>query len=148
MEGFPLRLKWRGSTAGEYSRDAAAGADGKPDLLLSAGTGYGGDGARWNPEDLLGASLAQCHLLTFLALAKKLRLDVRDYDDSVTVILEAVDKVKRVTKVRLAPVIRVAPRTDVEKVREMFFKAHKYCFIGQSITAEVVMEPTIEVLPA
>jgi hypothetical protein len=28
-------------------------------------------------------------------------------------------------------------------VREMFEKAHKYCFIGLSITSEVLMEPTI-----
>nr|WP_255653248.1 MULTISPECIES: OsmC family protein [unclassified Myxococcus] len=145
VEGFPLRLTWKGSTASEYSRNAVAGTDGKPDILVSAGTGYGGEDSRWNPEDLLGASVAQCHLLTFLALAKKLRLDVRSYEDQVTVFLDTVEKVKRVNKVRLAPLIRVAPGTDVEKVREMFVKAHKYCFIGQSITAEVVMEPTIEV---
>lgn len=148
MEGFPLRLKWQGSTAGEYSRDAVAGTDGKPDLLVSSGTNYGGDAARWNPEDLLGASVAQCHLLTFLALAKKLRLDVRSYDDQVTVFVDTMEKVKRVSKVRLAPLIRVAPGTDVEKVNEMFVKAHKYCFIAQSLKAEVVMEPTIEALTA
>ncbi|MFY2563804.1 OsmC family protein [Corallococcus terminator] len=148
MEGFPLRLKWQGSTAGEYSRDAVAGTEGKPDLLVSSGTNYGGSDARWNPEDLLGASVAQCHLLTFLALAKKLRLDVRTYDDQVTVFVDTVEKVKRVNKVRLAPLIRVAPGTDVEKVREMFVKAHKYCFIAQSLNAEVVMEPTIEALTA
>ncbi|NVJ25508.1 OsmC family protein [Myxococcus sp. AM011] len=148
MEGFPLRLKWQGSTAGEYSRDAVAGTEGKPDLLVSSGTNYGGSDARWNPEDLLGASVAQCHLLTFLALAKKVRLDVRSYDDQVTVFVDAVEKVKRVSKVRLAPLIRVAPGTDVEKVREMFVKAHKYCFIAQSLNAEVVMEPTIEVATA
>ena len=82
-------------------------------------------------------------MLTFLALAKKVRLDVRGYEDHVTVTLDTVDKVTRITKVRLAPTIRVAPGTDAAKVREMFEKAHKYCFIGLSITSEVLMEPTI-----
>ncbi|MCE9671937.1 OsmC family protein [Myxococcus stipitatus] len=146
MEGFPLRLRWEGSTASEYDRNAVASTGRKPDLLVSAASGYGGDDSRWNPEDLLGASLANCHLLTFLALARKLRLDVRSYEDEVTVFLDTVEKVKRVGRIRLSPRIRVAPGTDVEKVREMFFKAHKYCFIGQSLKAEVEMVPTIEVL--
>lgn len=144
MHEFPLQLRWEGSTASEYGRDAVASTAGKQDIAVSAASSYGGNDARWNPEDLLGASLSTCHMLTFLALAKKVRLDVRGYEDRVTVMLDTVDKVTRVTKIRLAPTIRVAPGTNAAKVREMFEKAHKYCFIGQSITSEVLMEPTIE----
>ncbi|MFP2910229.1 OsmC family protein [Pyxidicoccus sp. 3LFB2] len=144
MHEFPLQLRWEGSTASEFSRDAVASTAGKQDIAVSAASSYSGNDARWNPEDLFGASLATCHMLTFLTLAKKVRLDVRGYEDHSTVVLDTVDKVTRVTKVRLAPTIRVAPGTDTAKVREMFEKAHKYCFIGQSITAEVLMEPTIE----
>jgi organic hydroperoxide reductase OsmC/OhrA len=141
---FPLQLRWEGSTASEFSRDAVAGTAGKQDIAVSAASSYSGNDSRWNPEDLLGASLATCHMLTFLTLAKKVRLDVRGYEDHVTVSLDTVEKVTRVTKIRLAPTIRVAPGTDAAKVREMFEKAHKYCFIGQSITSEVLMEPVIE----
>lgn len=144
MHEFPLQLRWEGSTASEFSRDAVASTGGKQDIAVSAASSYSGNDSRWNPEDLLGASLATCHMLTFLALAKKVRLDVRGYEDHVTVSLDTVEKVTRVTKIRLAPTIRVAPGTDVAKVKEMFEKAHKYCFIGQSITSEVVMEPTVE----
>ncbi|NMO18361.1 OsmC family peroxiredoxin [Pyxidicoccus fallax] len=144
MQEFPLRLRWEGSTASEYTRDAVASTEGKQDIAVSAASSYGGNDARWNPEDLFGASLATCHMLTFLSLAKKVRLDVRGYEDHTTVTIDTVEKVTRVTKVRLAPTIRVAPGTDVAKVREMFEKAHKYCFIGQSVTSEVLMEPTIE----
>jgi organic hydroperoxide reductase OsmC/OhrA len=145
LQEFPLRLRWEGSTASsEYPRDAVASTAGKQDIAVSSASSFGGSDARWNPEDLFGASLATCHMLTFLSLAKKVRLDVRGYEDHVTVAIDTVDKVTRVTKVRLAPTIRVAPGTDTAKVREMFEKAHKYCFIGQSITSEVLMEPTIE----
>ena len=144
MHEFPLQLRWEGSTASEFSRDAVVSTAGKHDIAVSSAGPYGGTETRWNPEDLFGASLSTCHMLTFLALAKKVRLDVRGYEDHVTVAIDTVDKVTRVTKVRLAPTIRVAPGTDAAKVREMFEKAHKYCFIGQSITAEVLMEPAIE----
>lgn len=148
MTEFPLTLSWEGSTAAEYSRNAVAAADGKPPIPVSSGADFGGDATRWNPEDLLGASLAQCHFLTFLALAKKFKLDVRKYEDHVTVTLDAVDKVTKVTRIRLAPRILVAPGTDADKVREAFEKAHKYCFIGNTISSEVVMEPSVEIAGA
>lgn len=143
MHEYPLQLRWEGTLAPELNRDAVASTAGKPDIGVSASSAFGGNDARWNPEDLFGASLGTCHMITFLVLAKKVRLDVRGYEDHVTVSLDTVEKVTRVTKVRLAPTIRVGPGTDAAKVREMFEKAHKYCFIGQSITAEVLMEPVI-----
>ena len=154
MHEFPLRLRWKGNTTASevVDRDAVVSAAGKHDIEVSASSAYLGNDACWNPEELLGAALSTCQMLTFLPLAKKVRLDVRGYEDHVTVTLDTVKPappdtakpVTRVTKVRLAPTIRVAPGTDVAKVREMFEKAHKYCFIGQSITAEVLLEPVIE----
>jgi organic hydroperoxide reductase OsmC/OhrA len=128
MDIFPLTLDWHGSTAGPYPREGAAGAPGKPAIVLSAGAAYGGDPAQWNPEDLLGASLAQCHMLTFLALAAKTRVDVRSYADRPEVVLETVDKA-------------VAGEIDAARLGVLFEKAHKYCFIGNSITAVVEMRP-------
>ena len=62
MERFPFSVRWSGSTATrEYTRDAVAGAPGKVEIPLSAGDPAIGDLTRWNPEDLLGASLATCH---------------------------------------------------------------------------------------
>ncbi|AKF10917.1 OsmC family protein [Sandaracinus amylolyticus] len=147
MHEYPLRLTWHGTTAGpaEHTRDAVASTGRKPDIPVSAGSAFLGDDTRWNPEDLFGASLATCHMLTFLSLVKKVKVDVRHYADDVSVRIESVEGVTRVTRVRLAPTITIAPGGDVEKTRMMFVKAHKYCFIGNSTTAEVVMEPTIVV---
>lgn len=149
MSEFPVRLKWEGSTAtADYTRNAIVGAPGKHVIQASTGKNFGGDESRWNPEDLFGASLATCHMLTFLALARKAGVDVRTYQESATVKIDKVEHVTRVTRVRLAPTITISASSDPEKAREMFEKAHKYCFIANSTTAEIVMEPTIEVLPA
>jgi organic hydroperoxide reductase OsmC/OhrA len=141
-----VRIHWEGSTTSEYTRDAIVSADGKPALPVSAGSQYLGDPQRWNPEDLFAASLSTCHMLTFLALAKKVGLDVRRYDEFATATLDKIGRFTRVVRVRLAPRIAVAPGTDEAKVREMFAKAHKYCFIANSTTAEVVLEPSVEQL--
>lgn len=149
MHEFPVRLKWEGSTVpADYSRNAIAGAPGKHVIQVSTGPSYGGDPSRWNPEDLFGAALANCHMLTFLALARKAGVDVRSYEEDATVTLDTVQHVTRITKVRLAPKITISASSDPEKTREMFEKAHKYCFVGNSTTAEIVMEPTVESLPA
>lgn len=146
MHVYPLSLHWTGDTSAQpFSRAATASTDGKVDLELSSGMGDGADLSRWNPEDLLGASLAQCHLLTFLALAAKTQLKVLAYDDAVSVELDTVEKVTSVTRIVLSPTITVAAGTDVEKVKVMFEKAHKYCFIGNSLKSEVVMNPTVVV---
>lgn len=146
MHVYPLSIRWQGNTAQPgFTRNAVASADGKVDLSLSAGSGDAADVTHWNPEDLLGASLAQCHLLTFLALCAKARVEVLSYEDHVSVELDTVDKVTRVTRIVLSPTLTVAPGTDPAKVVTLFEKAHKYCFIGNSLTAQVVMFPTVVV---
>ncbi|MEZ4366315.1 MAG: OsmC family protein [Kofleriaceae bacterium] len=145
MSQHTARLSWSGSTADTYLPHARGHGDGKPEVALSPTSAYGGDDARWNPEELLAMSLGYCHLLTFLSLARKFGLDVRGYDDAAVATLATVDKVTQVTKIRLAPTIRVAGG-DEAKVREAFAKAHKYCFIGNSVRCEVELAPTVELI--
>lgn len=145
METFRLHHTWAGSTAeASYTRAAEASADGKPSILQTTGIGDAVDPTRWNPEDLLGASLAQCHTLTFLSLANKVRLDVVRIETDVEVELETVEKITRVARITLRPVIHLAAGGDAEKALTMYDKAHKYCFIANSLTSEVVLEPTVQ----
>ena len=146
MSAYPFALSWSGSTATRsFTRDAAAQAPNKPPIRLSAGDAAVGDITRWNPEDLLGASLAMCHMLTFLALAAKVGIEVRAYEEAGEARLSTVDRVTSVTTIRLAPTIRLGPGADVEKAHSMFEKAHKYCYIANSIKADVEMAPTFVV---
>ena len=141
---YPLALSWTGNTmADPYSRDAVASATGKTPIPVSSAPEYAGNGLRWNPEDLLGAALATCHMLTFLALCAKVRIEVTSYEDQAVSVLDTVEKVTCVTEIHLNPIIRVAPGTNAEKVVELFEKAHKYCFVANSINSKVLMAPTI-----
>jgi organic hydroperoxide reductase OsmC/OhrA len=143
----PANLEWNGSTASaSYGRDAVLSKPGGAAAIpVSALARFGGDGGRWNPEDLLAGTLAHCHMLTFLALAAKARLDVRGYRDRPESEVMTEEKISRVGIIRLQPTITVAPGTDPAKVEEMFHKAHKYCVIANSVKAEVVMAPRVVV---
>lgn len=134
-------LGWSGSTGGAYAPHAKASGPGKAPIPLSPAATYGGDGVGWNPEELFAASLGYCHMLTFLALAKKYGLDVRRYDDDATATLGKVEGLTRVVTVRLAPTIALAAG-DPARAADAFTKAHKYCFIGQSVRCDVQLAPT------
>ena len=141
---YPLTLAWTGNTLdGSYDRNATLSNPGKLSIPVSSAPEYAGDPARWNPEDLLGSALATCHMLTFLALAAKARLEVTAYDDRAEAILDTVEKVTSITEIHLSPRIRVARGTDAAKVVELFHKAHKYCFVANSIKCKVVMNPRV-----
>ena len=141
---YPFSLDWNGNTLqADYSRNATASAEGKLTLPVSSAPEFAGDTLRWNPEDLLGAALANCHMLTFLALAAKAKVEVKAYEDRAEALLDTVEKVTSITTIRLRPTIRVAPGTSMAKVLDLFQKAHKYCFVANSIKSKVIMEPRV-----
>jgi organic hydroperoxide reductase OsmC/OhrA len=142
---FPITLTWTGNTLDEaYSRSGdTAKPGGQAAIPVSSTQAFGGDPSRWNPEELLASALATCHMLTFLALAAKTRLEVRGYQDQAQSTMDTVDRITKVVEIALRPTITVAAGTDVAKVEELFQKAHKYCIIANSITAKVVMEPKV-----
>jgi len=138
-------IAWSGDTQDPaYNRvSELAKPGGRTAVPASSSPKHGGDGACWNPEDLLSAALAECYMLTFLALATKTRLAVKDYRGTSEAALETVDRVTRVASITLRPTITVAPGTDHAKVLEMFAKAHKYCTIANSINSRVIAEATV-----
>ena len=141
---YPLTLSWTGNSLDTaYSRTATLSNDLKPAIPVSSAPEFTGNPACWNPEDLLGSALATCHMLTFLALCAKAKVEVVGYEDHAEAVLDTVDKVTRITQVHLRPVIRVTRGTGMAKVVELFEKAHKYCFVANSVTCEAVMEPRV-----
>jgi organic hydroperoxide reductase OsmC/OhrA len=97
-----------------------------------------------NPEEVLAAALSSCHMLTFLAIAAKSRLIVNSYEDHAVAILDknAAGKAA-VTKTILRPRVVFEASTPVtpEKLNELHDKAHRNCFIANSVNFDVVTEP-------
>ncbi|WP_240675080.1 OsmC family protein [Cellulomonas endophytica] len=81
-------LRWTGArgtgTSGyrAYGRDHEVHGGDRPVVLGSSDPAFRGDADRWSPEDLLVASLAQCHMLWFLHLAAEAGVVVTAYTDA------------------------------------------------------------------
>jgi len=53
------------------------------------------------------------------------------------------DAPARITRIVLRPRIEVAPGTDEARVRKAVERAHGDCFIANSLTSEMTIEPAI-----
>lgn len=150
---YALDLEWHGNrgtgTSGyrDYARDVVLQAAGKPALEGSADPTFRGDASRWNPEELLVAALAQCHLLSYLHMAVTHGVVVTAYTDSPVGTMAQVGVGGRFTRVLLRPVVTVADESQVEVATRIHGEASEACFIAASVNFPVEHEPTVRVGP-
>lgn len=125
-----------------YGRDYTVAIAGKPDLLGSSDPAFRGDPARYNPEDLLVASLSACHMLWYLHLAAQAGLVVTAYRDDASGTMEVgPGGGGRFTGVVLRPTATVEEPFDRERASSLHQRAHAMCFIANSVTFPVTCEP-------
>lgn len=148
---YALELTWQGNrgsgTSGyrDYDRDVLLRAEGKAELEGSADPTFRGDSSRWNPEELLLAALAQCHLLSYLHSAVNHGVVVTAYDDSPVGTMQQVGQGGRFTSVVLRPRVVVASDDQVETALAIHREASENCFIAASVSFPVTHEPTVTV---
>lgn len=145
---YSANIAWSGSTAvGFDAYDRSHAADCPPataGLELSADPAFRGDATKPNPEQLVVLAAASCQLLSFLAVAARARIDVRDYRDEASGTMDMDDDPACIGRIELRPRIVVAEGPTEERVRELCEVAHRHCFVANSLHSEVVVEPEIE----
>lgn len=93
-----------------------------------------------DPEELFVASLASCHMLWFLDLARRAGHEILSYEDEAEgVMAKNADGRTAITRVTLRP--RIESAADPAALAEIHHQAHEACFIANSVTTEVVVEP-------
>jgi organic hydroperoxide reductase OsmC/OhrA len=145
---FVSHLEWSGALKGAthdpvtFSRDLDV-TIGPVAVPMSAAPGFRGDASRANPEQLFVASLSACQALTYLFLAAKHGVAVVSYSDDAEGRLGLADGKMRVSRVLLRPRITLTDAASEATARELIAKAHADCFIANSTTTPVHIEPTI-----
>jgi organic hydroperoxide reductase OsmC/OhrA len=145
---FAARLLWTGAAAGptrsyeSYSRTWQLEVAGKPPLEGSADPVFRGDAGKYNPEDLLVAALASCHLLSYLALCARAGIEVASYEDQASGTMAIKDGRMRFVEVMLAPKVVIAAG-DRQRAEALHAQAHAECFIANSVNFPVRNRPTV-----
>jgi organic hydroperoxide reductase OsmC/OhrA len=145
---YDVEVDWTGAASGPtktydgYSRAHELRIDGKATIASSADPAFRGDSALHNPEQLLVAALASCHLLSYLALCAREGIAVVAYCDRATGTMIERAGVGRFTNVTLRPHVAIDDdRSD--RARALHAAAHEQCFIANSVNFPVLCEPTI-----
>ncbi|GAA1731004.1 OsmC family protein [Aeromicrobium alkaliterrae] len=148
---YAVDVSWQGNrgtgTSGyrEYGRDVLLRASGKPDLPGSADAPFRGSADRWNPEELLLAALAQCHLLSYLHSAVQHGVVVVDYTDDAVGTMEQVGQGGRFTSVTLRPRVTITDAAMTDVALAIHEEASRNCFIAASVSFPVLHEPVVAV---
>ncbi len=129
-----------------YDRAHSITALSKSPIPASSDPAFLGDAARWNPEEMLVASLSSCHMLWYLHLCAVNGIAVTAYEDCAEgVMVTQPGGEGRFTEVVLAPEVTLAPGSDLGRARELHGEANAKCFIANSINFPVRHEPVIRV---
>jgi organic hydroperoxide reductase OsmC/OhrA len=127
-----------------YSREHTIAAEGKPEIAASSDPAFRGDAARYNPEELLVASLSSCHMLWYLHLCASNGIRVVKYSDPATgVMKENADGSGEFVRVTLRPAVTLAAGSDAGRALDLHRGAHRLCFIARSVNFPVEVEPEI-----
>jgi organic hydroperoxide reductase OsmC/OhrA len=149
--GYEVRVDWTGND-GEgtksyrgYRRDHTILGAGKPLIEGSSDPSFRGDGARYNPEELLVASLSACHMLWYLHLCAANQITVVAYHDAASgEMVEGEDGSGEFVRVVLRPVVEVIPAEGGRaKALALHAEAHRFCFIARSVKFPVDVVPEI-----
>lgn len=132
--------------AGRYSRGHTVHFDGGTTVPASASPHVVG---RWaveaavDPEEMLVAALSDCHMLSFLHVARLAGFAVRAYRDHAEGVMEEIAPGRQaITRVVLRPRIDWAgPSPDRAALEQIHHAAHEACYIANSVRTEVSVAP-------
>lgn len=141
MQDFPHH--YRVDAEAETEGTVALKSDNMPQLVSAPPAEFGGPGDQWSPEHLLVASVVDCFILTFRAIARASKLEWEALEASADGVLERVERVTKFTSVTVKATLTVPAGTDQEKARRLLQKAEDACLITNSMTAETHLEADI-----
>jgi organic hydroperoxide reductase OsmC/OhrA len=129
---------------GRYSRGHTLSFDGGTIVPASASphvVGKWAVEAAVDPEEMLVAALSNCHMLSFLHIARLAGFSVAAYRDHAEGAVEDIAPGRQaVTKVVLHPDIEWTGRApDKAELDHLHHQAHEVCFIANSVKTEVTV---------
>ena len=140
----------------EYPHLYVATADGGTEGVIDTGSPglerieamppaeFDGPGDKWSPETLLVASVANCYILTFRAVARASHFEWHRLAVKVTGVLDRVERVTRFTEFRIEVQLRLPRDADQHKALRIAEKSESVCLVTNSLNGDKTLEIDIE----
>ena len=140
-QSFPHRyraaLNWEGGSRAALSSEA------RPVLVGGPPPEFDGEPGWWSPEHLLLSAANLCLMTTYMALSRKISLDVISYRSEAEGVLDKTKEGLGFTRIVLRLEIRVPPER-VEEARKLVETAKKYCIVSNSLKRPVEVEAAVD----
>lgn len=144
MHDFPHR--YRVDADASEKGTVSVHSEGLQSLATTSPPQFDGPQGYWSPETLLIASVANCFILTFRAVARASRFEWISLGCSVDGVLDRVDRKTRFTEYHVKAVLHVPPGSNTEKARKLLDKANTGCLITNSLNGTETVDAKVVVV--
>ncbi len=119
--------------------------EGKPTIEVATPPEFKGHEGIITPEDLYVAAENVCIFTTFLSRSKLVNCNFKSFKSDAKGFLERSPNGFIFSKILINVYVTVATKEDVPRAEEAIKLANERCFIGNSISTEVIIKTFIEV---
>jgi len=119
-------------------------ADHLPALQVAPPAQFDGPGDQWSPEELLMASVANCVVLSFRAIAKVSRLNWLSIECEVNGELGKVGNQIKFTEIWTKANLLIPSGERIDKAEKLLNKAEETCFISNSLCCDFHFECQVQ----
>ena len=149
---YSLKVSWTGNTGTgtngykSYERSHEISVEGKETINGSSDASFNGDKTKYNPEELLLASISSCHMLWYLHLCAEAGIVVDEYTDTAKgTMTETENGSGKFETVTLFPIVTVLAEEMLQDAIALHKKANEFCFIANSLNFVIAHKPVIKI---
>jgi organic hydroperoxide reductase OsmC/OhrA len=142
----PYPHVYTAAASGRPAGTVALTSPGLPEIATAPPPEFDGPGDVWSPETLHCASIANCFVLSFRAIAGVSKLEWSELVCRVEGVLERASGVTQFTRYTTFASLKVFSESAVERARRLLEKAEQVCLISNSLRGERAL--VIEVVVA
>ncbi len=143
MHAYPHH--YQVSASSDAEGDVTLSTEGVADLPSMPPVEFDGPGGYWSPESLLVASVADCFVLSFRAIARASKLEWTSLSCAVDGELDRVERVTQFTGFSVRAELVIPKGTDTAKAERLLHKAEQACLITNSLKADSQLTATVRV---
>jgi organic hydroperoxide reductase OsmC/OhrA len=116
--------------------DVPLSTDGVRVIESSPPKEFDGPGNQWSPEGLLTASVADCFVLNFRAIAAASKFAWQRLEARTIGTLDRIDGKMRFTRFDTHAKLQVPAGADLERAKKLLEKAEMTCLVANSLSSE------------
>ena len=141
MQGYPHY--YVATASGTSEGTVAVTGEGLPELETASPPQFDGPLGVWSPETLFSASVADCYILTFRAIARASKFEWNSLECKVEGVLERPERTTYFTTFNVHAVLHAPEGAKVELAERLLEKAESLCLITASLKSDVVLTTEI-----